>query len=478
MTFTIRDLMTDPALFGAEFGGESWAYWRALLCGFYGLELTAEESEAWHKLTKRSDPEAPHDELWLVMGRRGGKSRMAALLALYESCFRDHSANLSPGEVATIRFMAVDRDQARAVMRYTNGLIDINPMIRRMVTRRSKQFIELCNRTVIEIGTASFRGTRGYTYACVICDEIAQWRSDESANPDTEILSAVRPGLMTLKGKLIALSSPYGRRGELWDTYDRYMGADSPVLVAHATSQTMNPMLPDSAIEREMERDPSRAKAEYLAEFRNELEQLLSREVVEGSARRSPLEYPYSRSIKYYGFVDPAGGGEDEFCLCIGHKDGDRRIVDLVRAMKGKPSSIVAEYAGVLKSYNIFTVTGDRYAGSWPADEFRKNGIQYLTSKKPKNELYLDLLPALNSGRVELPPDEFLINQLIDLERRTSRAGRDSIDHPKGGHDDRANVVAGAISRMAVELFPTAVFGTYGCRVETRNSLAGTYGNK
>ena len=42
-----------------------------------------------------------------------------------------------------------------------------------------------------------------------------------------------------------------------------------------------------------------------------------------------------------------------------------------------------------------------------------------------------------------LPKSERLVNQLCGLERRVSRAGKDSIDHGPGGHDDLANSVAG-----------------------------------
>jgi hypothetical protein len=55
-------------------------------------------------------------------------------------------------------------------------------------------------------------------------------------------------------------------------------------------------------------------------------------------------------------------------------------------------------------------------------------------------------LPLLNSGRVELLDHKRLVAQLCGLERRTSRAGRDSIDHVPGGHDDIANGVAGAVA--------------------------------
>jgi len=70
---------------------------------------------------------------------------------------------------------------------------------------------------------------------------------------------------------------------------------------------------------------------------------------------------------------------------------------------------------------------------------------------------------ALNAGRVELPPCPIIERQLCALERRTSRGGRDIIDHPPGGHDDRANAAAGLVAKLATEsAAPEAIFGTYG----------------
>jgi hypothetical protein len=86
----IREVMTDRNLFGQEFGGESWEPWRTLLAGFYGLTLDRTETDQWYTLTQRPPPQQSHDELWLVVGRRGGKSFIAALLAIYESAFCDY----------------------------------------------------------------------------------------------------------------------------------------------------------------------------------------------------------------------------------------------------------------------------------------------------------------------------------------------------------------------------------------------------
>lgn len=63
-----------------------------------------------------------------------------------------------------------------------------------------------------------------------------------------------------------------------------------------------------------------------------------------------------------------------------------------------------------------------------------------------RSALYLEFLAAINSGCVELPPDQKLERQLQSLERRSGRSGRDMIDHPPGGHDDLANACAGLVA--------------------------------
>ncbi len=461
---TIRDAMTDPALFGDIFGGETFAAWRALLSGFYGLPLGDAEAEIFRALTGRENvPQGAYSELWLAVGRRGGKTHAAALLALFQAVFQDHRDRLSPGEIATTLVLAADRPQARSAMRYVGGLCD-HPMIRSLVVKQNETTIEFRNRSAIEIGTASHRSVRGYTLAAVICDEIAFWYSD-GASPDREIIQALRPALATLGGKLIALSSPYARRGTLWTTYRRAYGVDdeSRVLMAQAASRTMNPSLPQSVVDAAMQDDPEAARAEYLAEFRSDIASFVDADLVAECTRPKPLELPRVRGVRYEAFVDPAGGGEDEFTISIAHRDGDGIVIDLVQGRKGSPAGIVAEFAQVLGRYGISRVSGDRYAGRWPRDEFAKHRVTYDVSELDRSGLYVETLAALNSGRVELPPCALLRRQLVGLERRTSRSGRDTIDHAPGGHDDRANAVAGVIATISTKREPRrAVFGIYG----------------
>lgn len=443
MTVTIRDAMTDPQLFGDTFAGDSFKAWRALLAGFYGLPLSDDEAAIWHSVTGRAEtPQEAHDELWLVVGRRGGKSHAASLLAVFEAAFKDHRDKLAPGEWATVLLIAADRPQARTLLRYVRGMFE-HPMLKPLVARETSDGLELTNRCAIEIGTASHRSTRGYTLAAVVADEVAFWMN-EGARPDAEVIAAVRPALATLGGKLIALSSPYARRGMLWDTYRRSFGKPGRVLVAQAPSRTMNPTLSARVVDDAMRDDAARASAEYMAVFRSDIADFITQAVIESVTRPKPLEIAPETGVQYFAFVDPAGGGADEFTLAIAHREDDRAIIDLVRGQRGSPAGIVADYAKLLRRYSITRVTGDKYAGRWPRDEFAKYGIAYEVAELDRSGLYLEALAALNSGRVELPPCEVLARQLAGLERRTGRV-KDLIDHAPGAHDDRANAAAGCL---------------------------------
>ena len=176
----------------------------------------------------------------------------------------------------------------------------------------------------------------------------------------------------------------------------------------------------------------------------------MTRESVEACVVRGRHELPPVSGEQYRAFCDPSGGsGGDSMTVSIAHRDrrSQRAVIDAIREVRPPfaPASVTAEFAGLLKTYRVSTVTGDRFAGGWPRERFREFGIDYDASAKPKSDLYRDMLPALNSGTIELLDNNRLVAQLVALERRTARGGRDSIDHGPGGHDDVANAAAGAL---------------------------------
>jgi hypothetical protein len=450
----ILDAMQDPDLFGKTFRrsllrGDTWRAWRAFLAALFGLALEGEALDTFRKHTARQDaPAEPFREAFVIAGRRSGKSLIAALIAVFLACFKTYEAVLAPGEVGTVMILGADRRQCRVIFSYIDAFLSV-PILARMVTARLKESIELNNRIKVEIHTSSFRAVRGYTIVGAICDEVAFWPSEDSARPDIETLTALRPAMATVPGALLlGISSAYARRGALWEAYKENFGkSDSSVLVWKAATREMNPTVSSLVIDAAYLRDHAAASAEYGAEFRTDVEGFLSLEVIEPCVVPDRRELPPLGSANYAAFVDPSGGSSDSFTLAIAHREHDRAVLDLIREVQApfSPESVVQEFSDILKRYRISTVTGDRYAGEWPAEQFAKRGIQYRPAERTRSELYLELLPALASRQCELLDNKRLMAQLASLERRTSRVGRDSIDHAPGGHDDVANAAAGAL---------------------------------
>jgi hypothetical protein len=300
---------------------------------------------------------------------------------------------------------------------------------------------------------------RGRTVVACFCDEIAFWRSDDSANPDEEVINAIRPSMATIPGAmLVVIGSPYSRRGVQYQTFKEHYGKDdSDVVVWRGSTREMNPHVPQSVVDRAMAADPASAAAEYLGEFRSDLESFVDQAVVESAVVVGRRELPPRPGVEYSAFCDPSGGsGGDSFTVAVAHFENDRHVLDAVRERKGplSPDSVIREYAAFVKTFGCFSVVGDKYSAMFVIEGFGKHGITYQHSERTKSEIYVEALPLLNSGRLELLDDARLVSQLVRLERRTSRSGRDSIDHPPGSHDDVANAACGALVMAQADLGP------------------------
>lgn len=461
MGVTLLRTMRDPNLFGGWFKDEAtWRAWRVFLRALFGLPiiLTADRAVYERHTGRTKVPTTQAREAWLVVGRRGGKSFIVALVAVFLACFRDYQRYLAPGERATIMVLAADRKQARVVMRFIRAFLQDVPMLARMTERSGVESIDLTNRVTLEVHTATYRSVRGYTIAAAILDEVAFWRSDESANPDSEIVAALLPAMTTVPGSLLlGISSPYARRGVLWQRYEEHYGQESDVLIWQSDSRTMNPTIPESLIEQAYSDDPSAAASEYGGQFRSDIEGFLQPEWISRALADGVHELAPTSSTSYFAFTDPSGGSNDSFTLAIAHNEQGRLILDVCRGRRPpfNPQAVVVEYAELLKRYGLFRVTGDRYAGEWPREAFRQNGIHYDVSERTASQIYLESLPKFAQGAVQLLDNRQLANELRQLERRTGR-GQDIVDHPPRGHDDLAvaacGALLGAVSRGTLEM--------------------------
>lgn len=455
---SLIDACRDPNLFGGFFkDAASWWPWLVFIKVVFGLDLDAKEYEFFQKCTGRNVPPTEAvKEGWLVCGRRSGKSFISSLIATYLAAFYDWTPFLAPGERGMIMVIASDRKQARVIFRYIEALMRSSPLLYRLVENHTMESFSLRGRVTIEIHSASFRAVRGYTVVAALLDEIAFFQAENSANPDKEIIEAIRPAMATVPGAMLfGLSSPYAQRGVLYEAYKNYFSEDEPdVVVWQAPTWYMNPTIPNDFFERAYRNDSVSASAEYGAEFRKDTDAFIPEEAYSANVDRGIYERPYTEvNAPYFGFVDPSGGSRDSFTLAIAHidpespEDHSRKILDLIREYTPpfSPDVVVKEMADVLAKYHIAEVVGDRYSGEWVSERFRHHGIEYTVSSRTKSEIYKAVLPELMSNRALLLDNERMHAQFLILERRSGGHGRDLIDHPRGAKDDVANAVAGAL---------------------------------
>lgn len=450
------ECMADPALFGKTFGGATFAGWRTWARIEDALPPQPGDLELYKRLTDRAEwPTQPFGEVYLIKPRRAGGTLYAAGRALH-AAIQDYRQLMGPGEYATVALIASDRKQARQAFNYVKGLIGDSPLIAAEVEGDTAESITFKHRSALEIHTTSWRSTRGYSYAAVVLDELAFYRSDDSANPDVELVRAVRPGLANLKGRLFGLSSPHSRRGHLFEMHRQHFGQASSVLVGAASHSVLNPTIDQAIIDKAMADDPIAARSEWFGEFRSDTEQFLPDALIDEAIIADRRELPCMRGRRYVAFCDPSGGAHDSMTLAIAHQEASERaeycILDQVRIAKPPfdPETVVREFSALLQRFGVRSVTGDRYAGEWVPSAFKKCLITYETAELDKSAIYLESLPLFTQKRVELLDCPPLLTELRLLERRPRPGGRgDAVDHPPRGHDDISNAACGALWRAS-----------------------------
>jgi len=435
---------------------DSWSNWEVALRCLYGLKNRSRNSI---KLIKectgrdfRSLPANGFDTALFLTGRRSGKSKMASVIGGYEAALSGKEKLLSKGELGMVPVISPSRFQSQIVKSYLAALFKSTAMLEREIIQEHRDGFTLSNNVRIAILTGDYRLTRGFTMLSAVVDEAAFFGLSEESKvkSDTELIRSILPGLATLGGRLIVISSPYARRGWCYSTHKKNYANDSgPVLVWNCPSRTMNPTLSQSVVDAAMAEDLQAAKSEYLGEFRDDVCMFMPRELVEQYVIKNRFELMPREETSYAAFADVSGGRNDDASLAIAHKKDKKKVIlDFVKRYRPphNPNQVIASMCDELRRYGIRHAVGDAYAAEFVVSAFQSNRIRYKKSDLNKSQLFLEFLPALCSGAVELLDNEILVNQLSSLERRTRSGGKDLICKPQGGHDDVANCCAGVVA--------------------------------
>lgn len=456
----IIEAMDSPEYFGTLFKDmKSWEYWRVALKVVFGLEMTEDEIEIFKQITGRTTvPSKQFREAYFVIGRRGGKSFITAIAATYLACICDWKKYLRAGEAGEVVLLASDRLQAKIILDYVKEILDL-PKFKTMVKKNRilNESIELKNNITIRVATSSFRGIRGRTIVAAILDELSFFR-DEGANPDKEIILAIKPSMITIPGsRVIGISTPYMKSGVIYENYVNHYGKDdSETLVVCGSSLDFNPTLDKEFIDKEIASDSANLSEYGKAIFRDDLTAFLSGETVDSCVVPGRGNLPYDKNQKYSCFIDASSGRIDSFTLAIVHIENKtgQIIVDILEEELPpfSPKNVIERYSKIMSEYAVTKCCGDKYAIGYVEELFKAHNIVYEPCKLSASELYLETQILFTTRRLQLPDNERMKVQFRNLVRKTRTGGADLVSHPKWGkfHDDVCNAVAGACAMLAL----------------------------
>lgn len=443
-----HDLLNDQSLSVGQ---------KTCLKSVYGLPMDPPELEIYKRASGRQTYQpTEHREATVIAGRRGGKtSKIAAPVACYEA-FRDHG--LPPGEEGFVMLLAPTIKQARIAFRYIRAYLRRSRLLSQHIASTTKDEIKLDNGITIGCYACTYDGVRGRTIIAGICDEVGFWSHDETAaNPDQEVLAALRPGMATVRNaKLLKISTPYSKEGVLWTEFQQRSELDFPVL--QLSSEELNPTFTSSILETERRRSEETFRREFLAEFTDSITGWIVPELLDPCIVRGRTEVPYTTDAIFIAVADPAFVRDDFALAILSRRDDGRIIVNRVVRWSGTKAAplghedVLAQVKSILDEYQINSLTGDQHCFELIQQILERLGIYYQKynfDARTRPEIFANLRQLLLQGKIELLDNPELLHQLRSLQEHRTDRGQVDIRPAGGSKDDLAVAVALAASELA-----------------------------
>ena len=400
-----------------------------------------------------------------ALGRRSGKTLMAAVAATYAACMLadEYKQRLRPGERFYIVSVANTIDQAKIALGGVKDLINGSPILKPLITRETSDTLELSNGAVFRALPASSRSGRGMACPLLIFDEIAHALDTDGNAAGGSLYQALSPSVAQFGGlgKILMLSSPWIQNGIFWEIFKQAGSGQFPHMQSvNLPTWEVNPTISQEWLEQERSRDPELFRVEYGAEFTGNIAAFLNSQLIDAAVNHDRGPLPPFEKFKgsYYLSLDPAKGNRDDYTAVIGHYDGDSFVVDLFHQFHpswfdGKKIQVaIAEVEDwILMQHELYgfrEVTLDQYNSA--ATIQRLSGqlsIKELTWSAPtKTQAYSKLRELANGGNLELYMHPKAIGQLKNLTVRYRANGTWDVTGGAGAAvDDYAAALAGAV---------------------------------
>jgi hypothetical protein len=408
----------------------------------------------------------------ILAGRRSGKStRLVALVVIHEALFAGHV--IQESEDSYLPVIAPIESQARKTFKTIMRLLDKhfpNMIVGEPKFSAGESEIELRTRITIQVCAARINAVRGGACVAVIFEEACHFgREDRSAHPLSEIVGSLRPALLThadTNGKMVFVSSPWVKSGLMFEAHrDRATNKDF-TLVVQLPSKDLNPSLSEAEmfVMRKLQGE-GWYQREFLSEFVDSGEPMIPAEAIEAAVTYGRESFLPEEKHAYVAGFDLSARGDDS-ALGIAHSFEGVVSLDCCQLWKRPqgqntidPFMVLQQACESMKSYGVVRAFSDQVLQSVVEHTVKKHGIDYqrcVTYGNGAAAMWRVVRELFVSGKVRIPENKTLIQQLKSLEQKFLDGGGQAVE-ARRGKDDLA--VAAAL----------AIYQAYSC---ANNSLA------
>jgi len=415
-------------------------------------------------LTEFYNPNKKYRELVICAGMRSSKTYLASIICLFEAfkllLMKDPAAHygISKGHKIFIINVATSEQQAKdtvfsqieSKLKNSKWFMDLKPQIRHQEIRFPDKNL------VIRSEHSNSASLVGKTAKCVVFDELSRFKDTQGKNSAEAVYESLSRAVQTFgeEGKVISISSPL-YQDELLMRLLKLSKKSPYILGYHLATWELNPNITRESLEHEFNKNPEAAMRDYGAipssaleiyfkqpEKIDEAVDLLLKPIVFDGVLSSFVSGKPNYS--YYLGGDPALKN-DSFGLALVHKEGDTVICDLsYRLTPTKEREISALEVknlilSITKQFNVQEAVFDTWHFPETLEEIANQGVKVSQSIVRKVH-YDNLKELFYTGKIRIPQNEVLINELKNLELIKGN----KVDHPKHGSKDLADALANA----------------------------------
>ena len=317
-------------------------------------------------------------------------------------------------------------------------------ILRTMIVRETHTQIWFSNGSKIYAVTSGYDGTKikGYSPTLLLFDETALISDACFVN--------IEPSLAVTKGTVIKLSTPLMGGGAF---YESWMDDDYS---KHYIKSEQCPKITKKFLDKQREiMSEEDYLREYEAKFVMGTDKFFSRELVLKSIIRKEINENVKKNKKYYLGVDIARMGNNETVYMVLEMDEQQysgKVIKIITETKRRHTHTAAQIAELVDIWGFERIYMDETTvGSGTCDIiheiFEEEGVDKLILEPVtfdlynKGEMYKNAKTYMEKGKLKIPDDQKLINQLLSMDYEYTSNRKLKIHAPPRMHDDMTDAL-------------------------------------